>query len=339
MAETPSEPPAAVLLRLIGGYRVTQALYVVTKLGIPDRIALEPKDAESLARETGTHPQRLFRVLRALASVGVLAMDETSRFGLTDMGRLLTTDSKGSLAAPALFAGEEAYRAWGDLLHSVRTGETAFDHVYGMGHFDYLGQHPEASALFNRLMASSVGWEGDPLAGYDLERHHVLVDVGGGKGVLIAQALRSFPRLEGILFDQSSALTEAPEVLRAAGVAERCRIIAGSAFDGVPPGGDVYVMSRILHDWPDEKAARLLANCRKVMAPGAVLLLVDGVLPEGVPPPSRAWLDLVMLAVTGGRERTEKEWRGLLREAGFELTGFRPVRANQDLIEARAVAL
>ena len=335
MAGSSSESPEATLLKLIGGYRVTQALYVVTKLGIPDALAAGPKDAFTLAQETRVQPGPLYRVLRALASLGVLSMDEQARFSLTDMGKLLVTHPRGSLALTAVFAGEEAYRAWGDLLHCVRTGDTPFDHVYGMGHFEYLARNPEAAATFHRLMAWSSRIGGEPLQGYDLGRHKVLVDVGGGSGALIATTLQSRPGLRGILYDQESAVTEAPEMLRASGVADRCKIVIGSAFDGVPSGGDVYVMSRVLHDWPDEKALILLANCRKAMDEAGVLLLVEGVLPDRGASPSRLWLDLVMMVMTGGRERTEEDWRALLRRARFSLTAVHPTRQNQDIIEAR----
>jgi O-methyltransferase domain/Dimerisation domain len=332
-----NEPPETTLLRLIGGYRVTQALYVVTKLGIPDALSAGPRDASSLAAEAGVQPNHLYRILRALSSIGVLSTDERVRFGLTEVGKLLASHPQGSMAMTSIFAGEEPYRAWGDLLHCVRTGDTAFDHVYGVGHFEYLAQHPEASATFNKLMAWSVQIAGDPLEGYDLGHHKLLVDVGGGNGTLIASALRAHPELRGILFDQAAALAGAAAVLQASEVADRCEVRTGSAFDAVPPGGDVYVMSRVLHDWPDEKALLLLANCRKVMSTGDVLLLVEGVLPEDGVSPARLWLDLVMMVMTGGRERTKADWQSLLGRAGFSLTAVRPSRPNQDLIEAHAI--
>lgn len=338
MTEAPVELAEATLLRLIGGYRNTQVLYVATKLGIPDMLAVGPKDARALASEAGVHPDRLFRLLRVLASLGVVQADEKGQFGLTSVGELLRTDMTGSWATGSIFSGEEPYRAWGDLLHAVTTGEVAFDHVYGMGHFEYLAQQPEAAATFNRLMAWSVGLTGPPLEGYDLGRHHVLVDVGGGKGALIGSALQSYPHLRGILFDQPAAVADAPALLSSVGVADRCEIRTGSAFESVPPGGDVYVMSRVLHDWPDEKAVVLLANCRKAMAVGDVLLLVEGVLPLADVSSSRLWLDLVMMVMTGRSERTEVEWRDPLEQGGFSLISVLPsTRPNQDLIEAHAV--
>jgi hypothetical protein len=346
MTETPTmmgpsksldEPPESTILRLVGGYRVTQALYVATKLGVPDQLSEGPEFSDAVAVRLGVDPDRLHRVMRALASVGVFWRDPAGRFGLTEAGKLLRSHSDRSMASVATFAGEEPYRAWGDLMHSVRTGQTAFDHVFGMGHFDYLSSHPEAAATFNRLMAWSVGVGGEPLKGYDLTHHKVLVDVGGGKGALLASTLRANPGLRAILFDQASAVVEAPALLRSHGVTDRCEIVTGSAFEAVPSGGDVYVMSRVLHDWPDDRAVKLLTNCRRAMAKGNVLLLVEGVLQEGDASLSRVWLDLVMMVMTGGRERTEAEWRVLLESSGFSLTAVRPSRTNQDLIEARAV--
>ncbi len=334
MSGAGTEPPAAALLRLATGYRVTQALYVVVKLGVPDRLASGPKSAEILARELKVHPDRLFRVLRALASFGVLTLDASDRFGLTPVGELLRADVPGSLAAMVIFQAEDLYPTFADLPHSVRTGETAFNHLHGVGHFDYLASHPEANATFNRAMTSSAFSGGDPLLGYSLRGRRVFVDVGGGRGHLLATVLRANPELRGILFDLPAAVEEAPSVLAAAGVGDRCEIRTGSAFESIPPGGDVYAMSRILHDWPDETALALLVNCRKAIQEGGVLLLREAVLPDGVVPPTRSLADLTMMVMTGGRERTEAEWRGLLERARFSLRRVVPSRATQDLIEA-----
>jgi hypothetical protein len=322
------------LIQLTSGYRLTQALYVVAKLEIADRLVAGPRDVDSLAREVGAHPDRLFRVLRALASFGVFSMDAERRFGLAPVGECLRSDRPGSLAAFATFQGEEPYRAFGELLHTVRTGETAFDHLYGMGQFDYLAQHPDASALFHRTMAGTFAAVDDPFEGCDLRDRHVVVDIGGGQGVLLAAVLRRYPSLKGILFDLPEAVTDATAYLESCGVKNRCDVRTGSAFESVPSGGDVYVMSRILHDWPDEKALQLLRNCRKAIPDEGLLLLREAVLGEGVPPPARAQLDLIMMAVPGGRERTEAEWRELLDRAGFVLQKVLAGQRSQELILA-----
>lgn len=323
------------MFRLVVGYRVTQVLHVAATLGVPDRLADRPKDAAVLAREVGARPDALYRVLRTLAAVGVLAMDGSKRFSLTPLGRLLRSDGAHSFAAFAAFNGEQCYPAWGHLLHAVKAGETPFDHVFGEPHFQYLSRNPEASATFNAAMASSSRVAGNPFRGYDFARHRVVVDVGGGRGALIAGILRENPHLRGILFDLPAAVAEAPAHLAPLGVADRCEIQTGSAFEAIPPGGDVYVMSRLLHDFPDERAALLLRNCRRAMPPDGVLLIREGVLPDGPIPLDRALLDLQMLVMNGGRERTAAEWRDLLNRAGFSLDRVLPGAHNQDLLEAR----
>lgn len=334
LADRDTEATREALFRLVSGYRMTQALYVTAKLGIADRLVGGPKDADTLAREVGVHPDRLFRVLRSLVSHGVLSLDGQQRFGLTPVGEYLRTEVPGSLHAFAIFSGEEPYRAFGEILHTVRTGETAFEHAYGMGHFEYLAQHPEASAVFQRTMAGSIGALGNPLEGFEFHDRHTLVDVGGGHGALLAAVLRDHRELRGILFDVPSAVREAPVFLESSGVRDRCEIRTGSAFEVVPSGGDVYVMSRVLHDWPDEKALVLLRNCRKAVPDGGVLLLREAILAEGSVPPARAQLDLIMMAMTGGRERTEREWGALLGRAGFALQRTWTNRTGPDLLEA-----
>lgn len=317
------------------GYRITQALYVVAKLGIADHLADGPKDAATLASEVGVLPDPLHRILRALVSVGALIVDASGRFGLTPATALLRTDVPGSDAPFVIFQGEQSYRAFGDLLHTLRTGETAFDHVFGMGHFEYLAQHPVESATFNAAMAASTRLAVNPLDGYDFSGHRTIVDVGGGAGALIASVLRANPGMRGILFDLPAAVVGAPSHLAAMGVKDRCEICTGSAFESIPSGAEVYLMSRILHDFADEKALVLLRNCRKAIPPGGLLLLREGVLPETNIPRRRALLDLEMMAINGGRERTEAEWRTLLDRSGFSLSRIWPSKGIQDLIEAR----
>lgn len=325
------------LMRLLTEYRISQALYVVARLGIADRIAEGPKDADTLAREVGAQPGPLFRTLRALVAVGVFSLDSSGRFALTPVGELLRSDVPDSLAASAIFQGEEPYRAFGDLLHTVRTGETAFDHMFGAGHFEYMAAHPEAGTTFNAAMVTSAQHSGLLVDSYDLSRHRVLVDVGGGRGHLLGSVLAANPGLRGILYDLPAMEPEAKAHLASVGVADRCEIRTGSAFESIPSGGDAYLMSRLLHDFPDEKAGLLLRNCRKAMGPDGVLLLREGVLPEGAIPPNRASVDLMMMVMTGGRERTEADWRRLLSEAGFSLVRIHRGEGNQDLLEARPI--
>ncbi len=334
MFERLEESPSDQLFGMVGGYRNTQALYVVAKLGIADLLVHGPKDSHELARSVGAHQKSLFRVMRTLAGMGVFTQDSSGRFGLTPISQLLRTDNSESLRYSAIMAGEENYRAAGELLHCVRTGETAFNHVYGKGHFEYLAEHPEESITFNRAMTQSSRRLKNPIESYNFTNRHLVVDVGGGRGHLIASVLKTNPTLKGILYDLPQGVGETASFLKSQGVADRCKIITGSFFDSIPEGGDVYILSRILHDFPDEKAAVILANCRKGMAKGGTMLIRESVVPEDDAPSIGKQLDLVMLFMLGGAERTETEWRNLLQASGFALTRIHQVKGAFDLVEA-----
>ncbi len=316
------------------GCRNTQALYVVAKLGVADLLVKGPLTGTDLAQELGAHPRSLFRVMRALAAQGVFTQDSSDRFGLAPISQLLRSDAPDSMRFVAINIGEEYYRAAGDLIHTVKTGETAFDHVYGKGHFDYLAEHEDSNKIFNMFMTQSIGRYVSPLETYDFKGRSLIVDVGGGRGTLIAKVLRVNEHLKGILFDLPQGVVEAGQFLEAQRVSHRCRIVTGSFFDSVPAGGDVYVMSRILHDWPDEKASTILSNCRSAIGDKGTLLIQESVIPEGDAPSFGKQTDLTMLFLTGGLERTEREWRGLLSGAGFRLDRIIKTGQPHDLIEA-----
>lgn len=331
----PEESPRATLQRLSSGYRVTQAIYVAAKLGLADHLKSRTMSAAELAAETRTDADRLGRLLRVLASEGLLTEDPLHRFALTQVGEVLRTDLPGSLAPFAIFQGEQPYRAFGALLHTVRTGETAFDQIYGMGHFEYLAQNPEAAESFHRTMAATVPTPGDPLERLDLGGQKVVVDVGGGVGELLGRILRAHPSFRGVLFDLPAAVAGAQAHLSSAGVADRCEVRTGSALESAPTGGDIYVMSRVLHDWPDATARKVLENCRSSMGAKAVLVLLESVVPDSNAPRPVLLRDLMMMAMNGGRERTEAEWRTLLEASGFTLSKALRTGGPFDVIEAR----
>ena len=327
------ESPRQELFSLTQGYKTTQALYVAAKLGVADHLRHGTKNAEELAKEVGANPEALFRLMRHLAAIGVFTQDESGKFGLTPLGELLCTDNPESMRYGAIFTGEENYKAAGNLLHSVRTGETAFNNLYGKGHFDWMAEHSDASSTFNKAMAQSLRRQGNPVESYDYSGKRVVVDVGGGRGDLISSVLVANPAMEGVLYDLPQGSAEARSVLQAKGVEDRCHIKTGSFFDSIPEGGDVYVLSRILHDWPDDKAATILANCRKAIKDDGTLLIRDNVLSDGDVQGST--LDITMLIMTGGEERTESEWKNLLQSAGFALTQVYKKEGQFDLIEAK----
>lgn len=332
---TGAVPPPATLLQMMTGYWVSQALYVAAKLGVADLLAAGPRPVEELAAATQTDAPSLRRVLRALASVGVFTEARPGTFALTPLAALLRTGTPDSMRALAIMYAEEQYRAWGDLLHSVQTGETAFERRFGTSYFAYLAQHPEADRVFNEAM---TGWTtqlvGAVVDAYDFSPFKTIADVGGSYGTLLAAMLRSNPAARGILFDQPHVVAAAGEQLVVAGVAERCTTVGGDFFVEVPAGGDAYVLAQILHDWDDERSVAILRQCRRAMPAHGKLLVIELVLPPGEEPFFGKWLDLHMLVLLGARERTATEYDALFRAAGFALARVVPTAAGPSVVEA-----
>ena len=325
------------LTQMINGYWKSQMVCVVAKLGIADLVADGPKSCAELAKSTGTHAPSLYRLLRALASLGIFAEDDRGRFGLTPLAEPLRTAVSDSLRGWAVFAGDvETWRAWEQLLYSVRTGEAAFEHVWGMPNWEYRTRNPEANAIFNAAMISSSSRRiGPVIAAYDFSGIRTVVDVGGGHGAFIAAILSAYPTMRGILFDLPHVVAGAQPLLEAASVADRCETMGGSFLEAAPAGGDAYLLSKVIHDWGDDRAAAILMNCRQAMGAHSRLLLVETVIPPGNTPHPGKLGDINMLvANVGGRERTEAEFRTLLTTAGFTLTRIVPTtQAESSVIE------
>jgi hypothetical protein len=290
-------------------------------LGIADLMADGAQASDELAEATGTHPGTLYRLLRALASVGVFREEDDRRFALTELGDGLRSDAPGSLAGWAAFVGRPAgWQAWGALLHSVHTGETAFPQVHGSEVWEYRASRPDEQSAFDRAMISLTGHvNGALLEAYDFARFETVVDVGGGHGALLVALLVEHPAMRGVLFDQPHVLAGAQDVLRSAAVADRCDLVGGSFFDGVPGGGDAYVLKSILHDWDDGEAATILRRCRAAMSASAVVLVVERVLGPANEGPDAKFSDLAMLVTQGGRERGVDEFGALFAAAGLRL--------------------
>jgi hypothetical protein len=330
---------AIALLRMVFGFPVSQALYVAADLGIADYLAGGALCADDLADKSGSHPDALARLLRALVAFGIVSQEE-NRFALTSVGQLLRSDVAGSLRATIRFlVGPWNWRAWENLPHSIRTAQPAFDHAWGMSNFDYWERHPDVSKIHDEAMEGLTAMESLPiLAAFNFSSFRAVVDVGGGNGALLAAALRPHPRLTGKLFDLPHVVSLASTVLQRAGVANRCEIISGNFFESVPERGDLYVLKSIIHDWDDGRALMILQNCHRAMEPSATLLLLERVLPDqpdmGAAP--RYLADLGMLIITpGGRERTQEEYKKLLESAGFEFVRVIPTGGPLDIVEAR----
>ena len=321
--------------RLVNGFQVTEALHVAATLGVSDLLAAGPRDVEALADEADCHPDALYRLLRALSTVGVYEELPGRRFATTPQGRALEADADPSLSAWARYVGRPATRAaWAGLLDGVRTGAEPFTAVHGMSAWEYRQERPAENALFDEAMAQLSAREATwVLDAYDLDGVGTVVDVGGGRGRLLAEALTRHPRATGVLFDQEHVLADAAGLLRARGVEDRVRLVPGDFFEQVPPGGDVYLLKSIVHDWDDAEAVALLRCCRAAMAEGSRLALVERLL-EG-PNEGRlaAFSDLNMLVLQGGRERTTDGYTALLDAAGLRLTQVVPT-GNFHVLEA-----
>jgi hypothetical protein len=328
--------PADTLRDLVLGYRVSQALHAAATLGLADLLAAGPATSDELAGRTQTHPDALYRLLRALASAGVFEEREGRRFALTPVGECLRSDVEGSVAGLAVFVGRPYFwEVWGNLLHSVRTGENAFRHVHGLNNWQYRAQHPEEEVIFDQAMVSNARRvTGGLLAAYDFARFGTVVDVGGGRGALLAALLRQYPALRGVLFDQPQVVAHAVPLLEAAGVSGRCRILGGSFFGALPPGGDAYLLKSVLHDWEDAEATAILRRCREAMGPGAALLVIEFELGEPNAQPLVKFSDLNMLVGPGGRERSLAEFGALFRASDFELVGATVSAGGPSIIEA-----
>jgi hypothetical protein len=330
-----SEPqPAQQLVQMIVGSWVSRAIYVAAKLRLADHLAEGPRMAKELAATAGVAPGPLYRLLRALAGVGIFAREADGRFRLNPLAEPLRAGEPESLRALAVMIGEEQGRCWDDLLETVRTGETAFDRLYGRPIFDYLSEHPEQAKIFDAAM---TGFNGRAmramLDAYDLWGVGILADVGGGLGTNLTSALGRYPALRGLLFDQPHVVERARPVLEAAGVSGRCDVQAGNFFERIPAGADAYLLGHIIHDWDDAKAGLILDNLRRAMPTRAKLLLVEYVLPEGDGASFGKLLDLHMMVAVGGLERTEAEYERLFADHGFRLTRVVPTATEISVVE------
>jgi SAM-dependent methyltransferase len=326
--------PASQLMRLMDGFVTTQLIHVAARLGIADALADGPRPGEELARAVGVEAGPLCRVLRNLVIEGVLDETDDGRFALTAVGACLVP-----LRGAALARGDLYYRSAAGLADTVMMGGTPpFERVYGEPFFEHLGHHPGHEADFQASMVGRAEQEaGAVVAAYDFGGLGLLVDVGGGSGILLSAILGSSPGLHGVLVDRAGALPTAGATLGAAGLTDRVSCLEGDFFVDVPAGADAYVLSRVLHDWHDDDAVRILRTCRRAMAPDSRLLVIDAILPErAVDGPAAVRIDLHMLLLFGSRERTAAELRALLEAADlrFRRLAMRDSPAGLGVIEA-----
>jgi hypothetical protein len=336
MRDTSVLEPAEYLMRLFDDVEFSYLVVVAAELGIADLLASGPRSIAHLSAATGADAQALYRVLRALASRGLFREDGDKWFSLTPLADPLRQDAPHSVRPQALWSGSEAYRrTWGDLSYSVRTGEPAFDHVYGKPFFDYLAEQPALARIFNDVMTSASSDEGAAIAAaHDFSGYRRIVDVGGGHGALLAAVLDRYPGPLGVLFDLAGVVETAHGPINRHIAAGRAEMMAGDFSEAVPHDGDAYLLKWIVHDWDDEAAIKILTNCRTAMAPAGKVLLVEVVIPEGTAGSEATRLDTTMLVFTGSRERTEGEYRDLLQRAGLTLIKTSPTPSQLSILEA-----
>lgn len=329
------DSPVRHVMQVITGYWESQALYVAAKLELADKLGKGCKSSDELARHSQADPDTLFRLLRALASIGIFRETAPRIFENTPASEFLRKDTPGSQWAMAVMMGEEHYQAWGELLYSVQTSRGAFSKVFKQRPFEYLAAHPEQAAVFDAAMTSVHGRETGPMiAACDFSSASVVADIGGGNGSVISEVLRANPHVRGILYDLPHVVERARPGLLKAGLAERCEVIGGDFFREIPPGADVYVFRHIIHDWLDDECVAILKNCRRAMKPTSRVVLAETIVPEGNDPAFVKWLDLNMLVIPEGRERTREEYGRLFVAAGLRLARVIETPVEIHLLEA-----
>jgi SAM-dependent methyltransferase len=329
-------PPHVQLIQMGVAIWQARAVYAAAELGIADLLAEGPREIEEIARETGTHVQSLSRLMRALASCGIVEAIRPGLFATTTLGAALRDSAPGAARATILtIAGSWQWKAWDQFLHALRTGQSGVRAAFGKDLFEFLSGEPVHSARFNDAMVGMHGAVAPAVvAAYDFSRFHSIVDVGGGKGGLLIEILKMHPDMTAVLFELPETEKHARDHIVESGLGERCAFQAGDFFERLPPGHDAYVLAHVLHDWVDSDAIAILRKCREALPAGGRLLIVEAVLPDGNTPHHGKLMDLLMLTVTGGVERSQSEFGQILMKSGFRLARVYPTTTHQSIIEA-----
>ncbi|NEP10381.1 MAG: methyltransferase [Symploca sp. SIO2C1] len=330
-----SMPPQTNLLQMIMGYWVSQCIYIAAKLGIADLLQNGEQHSDTLASATNTNKDAMYRLLRALASIGIFAQTQPYYFKLTPLATYLQSDVPHSLKAVSIMFAEEHYQAWGNLMYSMQTGKNAFENLYGANIFEFYKQNHTSGEIFDQAMTDiSVIENIAVLAAYDFSSIDKLVDVGGGNGRLLSSLIQAHSAMTGVLFDQPDVIERAFDLVEKSGISDRLQLVTGNFFETIPVGGDAYVLKHILHNWSNEQAIAILKNCYQAMVEPGRLLVIEMVIPPGNEPDPSKFLDINMLVVCpGGRERTQAEYEELFKAAGFKLTRIIPTVSDVSVIE------
>lgn len=333
--------PTLKLLLLVNGYQVSQAIHAAATLKLADFAGDAPRSAEDIAADAGTAPEPTYRLLRALASIGIFEETDDNRFTANELSVLLRSDDPRSMRGWADFIGRPMHwQLWGDLVHCVQTGQDSARHLYGGSIWDVRAGMPEENAVFNAAMASLSGSVIPAIleSGFDFNRFDWIVDVGGGNGTLLAAILGANPHPRGTVFDLPHVVSGVPAVAAAAGVEGRCDSVPGNFFaESVPPGADAYILKNVAHDCTDDDTSAILRNIRDAMLPTGRVIVIERMVSAPNGNRVSTFSDLNMLVATGGKERTTAQWEELFAASGLALVGVTPTAAAAFIIEARAV--
>lgn len=336
-AASAQQPNAAqFLMQMANGFMISSAMYVVAKISIADMLAAGPQPVSTLAQKSQTNEDALYRILRALSSVGLFTELTNRTFALTAPAGLLRSGTPDSMRDLVLWMTNKLHHdVWSGMMHSAKTGQSAVEHLYKRPCFEVFQPHEEFTVEFNNAMTNiSAGTVPAVLKAYDFSGIHKLVDIGGGHGFLICEILKAYPEMRGVLYDMAPVIADARPKIEAQGLSFRLESASGSFFESAPEGGDAYIMQHIIHDWNDAKCHTILSHVHRAMKPNGKLLVLDSVVQPGAQGDPSAWLDIEMLVFPGGRERTEQEFRELFAKAGFRLTRAIPTPGVVSIIEA-----
>ena len=326
--------PAQLVYRVMNGHVIARAVFIAIELQLADKIQKGHSNAESLAKAAGADARMIYRILRILAGQGIFREGKDRQFSLTEMGETLLPDSQESIAALGkLTHHPTTWAALGGFPHTIRTGETDFDHAIGESWIEHMATDNEFAAIFHQAMNGLTRMHNSSVAeAYDFSKHTRIVDVGGGNGALLSAILSRNDKLSGVLLDRESAIDQARQ--GAGGPMERCELVIGDFFDAVPSGGDVYILKIILHDWGDDDCIRILKNCREAMVDGGRVLVIDRLIGAPNEPSLTHVADMFMMAFTGGVERSESEFEELFNRSGLALVGTTATSTDINVLEA-----
>lgn len=320
MTTAPTISPSTQMMQMITGFWTSCCIYNAAKLNVADLLHKEAMSSDQLAEATHTNASSLYRMMRALASVGIFSENEKGEFSNTTLSETLRSDQPGSMKAMAIAQLGDHYPAWGNLLYSLKTGNTAFEKVEGMNVWKYYETHPEEGLNFMKAMTGSTNAAiQNVIPNYDFSSANTIVDIGGGNGAFLMAVLDKAPQAKGIVFDEEYVVDETIKKIEEHGFSKKCSVSAGNFFEAVTAGADLYLMKHVLHDWNDEQSEQILKNCSKAMHENSKILVIEAVIPTGNTGHPGKFMDINMMAMTGGKERTEAEYASLFANSGLKL--------------------